>query len=76
VRYFPVLAERKGAVRQAGGLYVMGTNRHEFAYRQPLRVRPVAPDSGRRDSFIVRGRCFVVFGGVGWKIAEGAFRGW
>jgi preprotein translocase subunit SecA len=75
--YAPVLAEEKEAVRQAGGLYVMGTNRHESSrIDQQLRGRSGRQgDSGTSRFFLsFEDDMFVVFGGDGLEKIMSAFR--
>jgi preprotein translocase subunit SecA len=64
--YEPVLAEEKEAVKKAGGLYVMGTNRHESSrIDQQLRGRSGRQgDPGSSRFFLsFEDDMFVIFGG-------------
>lgn len=75
--YAPVLAEEKEAVRQSGGLYVMGTNRHESSrIDNQLRGRSGRQgDSGTSRFFLsFEDDMFVVFGGDGLDKIMKAFR--
>jgi preprotein translocase subunit SecA len=75
--YAPVLAEEKEAVRQSGGLYVMGTNRHESSrIDQQLRGRSGRQgDSGTSRFFLsFEDDMFVVFGGDSLDKIMSAFR--
>jgi preprotein translocase subunit SecA len=75
--YAPVLEEEKELVRQAGGLYVMGTNRHESSrIDQQLRGRAGRQgDSGSSRLFLsFEDDMFVVFGGDSLKKMLTMFR--
>jgi len=64
--YAPVLSEEKDAVKQAGGLYVLGTNRHESSrIDQQLRGRSGRQgDPGSSRFFLsFEDDMFVIFGG-------------
>lgn len=66
--YAPVLAEEKELVQKAGGLYVMGTNRHESSrIDQQLRGRAGRQgDPGSSRFFLsFEDDMFVIFGGDG-----------
>uniref|UniRef100_A0A7S2YPR9 SecA family profile domain-containing protein n=1 Tax=Entomoneis paludosa TaxID=265537 RepID=A0A7S2YPR9_9STRA len=66
--YAPVLSEEKERVQKAGGLYVMGTNRHESSrIDQQLRGRSGRQgDPGSSRFFLsFQDDMFVVFGGDG-----------
>mmetsp|Transcript_26604 Transcript_26604/g.61109 ORF Transcript_26604/g.61109 Transcript_26604/m.61109 type:complete len:986 (+) Transcript_26604:251-3208(+) len=72
--YVPVLAEEKDRVQKAGGLYVMGTNRHESSrIDSQLRGRAGRQgDAGSSRFFLsFEDDMFVIFGGDGLnKILE------
>jgi preprotein translocase subunit SecA len=75
--YAPVLEEEKELVRQAGGLYVMGTNRHESSrIDQQLRGRAGRQgDSGSSRLFLsFEDDMFVIFGGDSLKKMLSMFR--
>lgn len=75
--YAPVLAQEKEAVRAAGGLYVMGTNRHESSrIDQQLRGRAGRQgDPGTSRFFLsFEDDMFVVFGGDGLQKILSMFR--
>jgi preprotein translocase subunit SecA len=75
--YAPVLAEEKEAVRASGGLYVMGTNRHESSrIDNQLRGRSGRQgDSGTSRFFLsFEDDMFVVFGGDGLEKIMTMFR--
>jgi preprotein translocase subunit SecA len=75
--YAPVLEEEKELVRQAGGLYVMGTNRHESSrIDQQLRGRAGRQgDSGSSRLFLsFEDDMFVIFGGDSLKKMLTMFR--
>ena len=75
--YAPVLAEEKERVQKAGGLYVMGTNRHESSrIDQQLRGRAGRQgDPGSSRFFLsFEDDMFVIFGGEGLKKILQVFR--
>ena len=75
--YKEVLSEEKDAVKELGGLYVMGTNRHESSrIDQQLRGRAGRQgDPGTSRFFLsFEDEMFVVFGGDGLQNILKAFR--
>lgn len=75
--YEPVLAEEKETVRKAGGLYVMGTNRHESSrIDNQLRGRAGRQgDPGSSRFFLsFEDDMFVIFGGDGLQKILDMFR--
>lgn len=75
--YEPVLSEEKNAVRKSGGLYVMGTNRHESSrIDEQLRGRAGRQgDPGSSRFFLsFEDDMFVIFGGDGLRKILETFR--